>query len=82
MQPRDGEPTIRVLTSDPISVIDDHFSRPLDKTDQLKAPEHFPPAVYRYTLREMSLVWYMYGGKDFHSSPRSKYNFTDFSDSF
>ena len=64
-QPRDGEPKIRVLHQEPIHVVDNHFSLPLGKTDQLKAPEHFPPAVQRYTLREMSLVWYMYGGSDF-----------------
>ena len=72
-QPRDGEPTVRILTADPINLKDDHFNRPLDKTDQLKAPDHFPPAVYRYTLREMSLVWYMYGGQDFESSEKSEF---------
>ena len=56
---------VRVLSQEPIQVVEDHFTLPLGKTDQLKAPEHFPPAVYRYTLREMSLVWYMYGGQDF-----------------
>ena len=64
-QPKDGEPKIRVLHQEPIQVVDNHFSLPLGKTDQLKAPEHFPPAVQRYTLKEMSLVWYMYGGSDF-----------------
>ncbi len=71
-QPRDGEPTVRVLVAETVSVIDNYFAMPLGKSDQLKAPEHFPPAVYRYTLREMSLVWYMYGGKDFESSLTSK----------
>lgn len=74
-QPRDGEPKVRMLTEESISVIDNHFAMPLGKTDQLKAPENFPLAVYRYTLREMSLVWHMYGGNDFSSSLLSKYHF-------
>ena len=51
---------------------DDHFKLPIGKADQLRPPEDFPPAVYRYTLREMSLVWHMYGGRDFTSSPHSR----------
>ena len=62
---------MRVLSSH-IEVKDNHFAMPLGKTDLLKAPDHFPPAVTRYTLKEMSLVWYMYGGRDFASSPPSQ----------
>ncbi|XP_064622147.1 autophagy-related protein 2 homolog B-like isoform X2 [Lineus longissimus] len=62
--PRDGEPVIRVLVDEPLVIKDDHFARPLGRADQLKAPESFPAAVYRYTLKEMSLVWHMYGGSD------------------
>ncbi|CAH1792670.1 unnamed protein product [Owenia fusiformis] len=62
---KDGEPTIRKFCDDPISIKDNYFTMPMGKTDQLKAPEHFPSAVYRYTLKEMSLVWCMYGGSDF-----------------
>ncbi|KAK2180615.1 hypothetical protein NP493_435g00001 [Ridgeia piscesae] len=67
---RDGEPRIRVLTSDPIAVMDNHFHMPLGQTDQLRSPDNFPGAILRYTLREMSLVWYMYGGHDFESSSK------------
>ena len=50
--------------------MDNHFHMPLGQTDQLRSPENFPGAVLRYTLREMSLVWYMYGGHDFESSTK------------
>ncbi|XP_046351358.1 autophagy-related protein 2 homolog A-like isoform X1 [Haliotis rufescens] len=63
--PRDGQPVVRVLTKGPVCIKDNYFSQPLGKTDQLKPPEHFPPAEYRYTLKELTLVWYMYGGMDF-----------------
>ncbi|XP_066279882.1 autophagy-related protein 2 homolog B-like isoform X2 [Branchiostoma lanceolatum] len=65
IMPRHGEPEVRVLTEEAIKVEDNHFSQPLGKSDLLKAPDHFPPAVLRYTLREMSVVWHMYGGSDF-----------------
>jgi len=67
-QPKDGEPVIRVLTAEPVVVIDNYFRIPIGKTDALKAPDHFPCPVYRYTLTEMSIVWSMYGGRDFESS--------------
>lgn len=70
--PRDGEPKVRKLVDTVITLSDNHFAQPLGKSDQLKAPEHFPAAVSRYSLREMSLVWYMYGGQDFGSWQKSK----------
>ncbi|XP_049811820.1 autophagy-related protein 2 homolog A [Schistocerca nitens] len=63
--PRNGLPEVRMLIQEPVRIIDNHFSVPLGKTDLLKAPKHFPAAVLRYTLREMSVVWHMYGGQDF-----------------
>ncbi|XP_014663890.1 PREDICTED: autophagy-related protein 2 homolog B-like isoform X2 [Priapulus caudatus] len=63
--PRSGEPEIRILTHEPVKVVDNHFKLPEGKADQLKAPEHFPVPVMRYTLREMTVVWHMYGGHDF-----------------
>jgi len=67
-QPKDDEPVVRVLTAQPIVVVDNHFRLPIGKTDMLKAPDHFPCPVYRYTLSEISIVWSMYGGRDFESS--------------
>lgn len=45
---------------------------PVGKTDLLKPPKHFPPAVLRYTLCEMTLVWHIYGGNDFQSTKIEK----------
>jgi autophagy-related protein 2 len=70
-QPRDGEPCVRVFTTDPIDVKDNYFSQPLGKTDLLKAPDNYPPAEYRYTLKELTVVWYVYGGSDFSDAPKS-----------
>lgn len=63
--PKNGIPEVRMLCQEPLRVIDNHFAVPLGKTDFLKAPKHFPPPVLRYTLCEMTLVWHLYGGKDF-----------------
>lgn len=70
-QPKDGEPCVRVFTTDPIEIKDNHFSQPTGKTDLLKAPDHYPTADYRYTLKELTVVWYMYGGRDFSDAPKS-----------
>lgn len=64
--PKSGEPQVRVLTTEPLQFIENHFSVPLGKMDELKSPKNFPPAVWRYMLREMSIVWHMYGGHDFN----------------
>ncbi|PSN53370.1 hypothetical protein C0J52_03803 [Blattella germanica] len=63
--PPNGVPEVRSLTSEPVRVVDNHFAVPIGKTDQLRAPEHFPDAVLRYTLCEMTIIWHMYGGQDF-----------------
>ncbi|KAL7049279.1 hypothetical protein ACKWTF_003650 [Chironomus riparius] len=59
-------------TDDPIRIVDNHFSAPNGKPDLLKAPSDFPMAVQRYTLCEMSLVWHIYGGRDFDENDRKK----------
>lgn len=63
-----GEPQVRILTRDPISIVDNHFTIPLGKVDQLKAPKNFPVPESKYTLQELTLVWHIYGGSDFRSS--------------
>ena len=66
-----GEPQVRVLTREPITIIDNHFTIPLGKVDQLKAPKNFPVPESKYTLQELTLVWHIYGGSDFKSSATS-----------
>ncbi|KAK7082787.1 Autophagy protein [Halocaridina rubra] len=63
-----GEPQVRLLTDDPVVIYDNHFTVPLGKVDQLKAPKHFPSACIKYTLQELTVVWFMYGGSDFKTS--------------
>ncbi|XP_041037856.1 autophagy-related protein 2 homolog A [Carcharodon carcharias] len=63
--PKDGEPVVSKLTDDCISIKDGYFSRPIGSTDLLKAPARFPVPDMRIMLREISVVWHLYGGKDF-----------------
>uniref|UniRef100_A0A8D3E7E6 Autophagy related 2A n=1 Tax=Scophthalmus maximus TaxID=52904 RepID=A0A8D3E7E6_SCOMX len=67
--PRDGEPVVTVLSQGPIRVKDSHFSRPRGSSDLLRAPSRFPVPQSRVVLREISVVWHLYGGKDFGGKP-------------
>lgn len=67
-QPKSGLPEIRALIPEPILVMENHFAIPHGKADLLKPPKHYPVPLMRYTLREMSVVWHMYGGHDFGPS--------------
>ena len=69
LQPPDGEPVVTQLHPGPIVVQDGHFSQPLGSTDLLRAPAHFPVPSSRVVLREVSLVWHLYGGRDFGPHP-------------
>ncbi|KAG2460360.1 ATG2A protein, partial [Polypterus senegalus] len=67
--PKDGEPLVSQLVPGPISIRDGHFSRPLGSSDLLKAPSRFPVPETRIMLREISVVWHLYGGRDFGGKP-------------
>ncbi|KAK6635316.1 hypothetical protein RUM44_000567 [Polyplax serrata] len=67
--PKKGLPEVRNLINAPVRLVDNHFSIPLGKADLLQSPKHYPKPVLRYMLREMSLVWHMYGGSDFNTKP-------------
>lgn len=41
------EPEVRWLTDEPVNIVDNHFSVPVGKTDLLKPPKNFPPAILR-----------------------------------
>ncbi|XP_057705882.1 autophagy-related protein 2 homolog A isoform X1 [Corythoichthys intestinalis] len=69
--PRDGEPVVTVLAEGPIHIKDSHFSRPRGSSDLLRAPSRFPVPQSRVVLREISVVWHLYGGKDFGTKPSS-----------
>ncbi|XP_069036336.1 autophagy-related protein 2 homolog A isoform X2 [Lepisosteus oculatus] len=67
--PRDGEPVVTVLCPGQIRVRDGHFSRPRGSSDALRAPARFPVPETRLVLREVSVVWHLYGGRDFGRRP-------------
>ncbi|KAI4791481.1 hypothetical protein KUCAC02_033981 [Chaenocephalus aceratus] len=69
--PRDGEPVVTVLSEGPIKLKESHFSRPRGSSDLLRAPSRFPVPQSRVVLREISVVWHLYGGKDFGGKPMS-----------
>uniref|UniRef100_A0A9J7X6R6 Autophagy related 2A n=1 Tax=Cyprinus carpio carpio TaxID=630221 RepID=A0A9J7X6R6_CYPCA len=60
-----GEPVVTVLSQGPIKVRDGYYSRPRGSSDLLRAPALFPVPQNRVVLREVSVVWHLYGGKDF-----------------
>uniref|UniRef100_A0A1B6D799 Autophagy-related protein 2 n=1 Tax=Clastoptera arizonana TaxID=38151 RepID=A0A1B6D799_9HEMI len=74
--PKGSLPEIRSLCTSPVHLVDNHFSLPVGKADLLKAPKHYPDPLYRYTLREMTIIWHMYGGTDFKPISHSKNNVT------
>lgn len=57
-------------TDEPIRIVDNHFSVPLDKHDMLRAPQGFPQAVTRYTLCDLTISMHFYGGNDFPSEKK------------
>uniref|UniRef100_A0A667YMS7 Autophagy related 2B n=1 Tax=Myripristis murdjan TaxID=586833 RepID=A0A667YMS7_9TELE len=62
---RDQEPVVKQLTSNPIEIKDNHFGQPLDGSDSSRGAMNFPVPEVRYLIREISVVWHLYGGKDF-----------------
>ncbi|XP_029191275.2 LOW QUALITY PROTEIN: autophagy-related protein 2 homolog A-like [Acropora millepora] len=63
------EVIIKSLTGQQVNIVENHFSIPIGPSDQLSAPSHFPPAVFSYTVKEMSVAWHLYGGRDFGATP-------------
>uniref|UniRef100_A0A8C9FJ22 Autophagy related 2B n=1 Tax=Pavo cristatus TaxID=9049 RepID=A0A8C9FJ22_PAVCR len=66
---KEEEPVIKKLVDDAILIKENHFSQPMKKTDASKAPLHFPVPLVRYVVKEISLIWHLYGGRDFGSAP-------------
>lgn len=62
---RDQEPVVRVLTSEPVVIIEDYFSQPLEGSDSSRGAMNFPIPEVRYLIKEISTIWHLYGGKDF-----------------
>lgn len=64
-----GSHEVHMLSQQSIEVTENFIRKPTSSYDHLKAPDKFPDPEYQYTLREMSVVWHIYGGSDF-SQPR------------
>ncbi|XDC64672.1 hypothetical protein R6Z07M_015854 [Ovis aries] len=69
VQEKEEEPVVKIMVDDAIVIKENYFSLPVTKTDTSKAPLHFPVPVVRYLVKEVSLVWHLYGGKDFGTAP-------------
>ncbi|CAH1390573.1 unnamed protein product [Nezara viridula] len=67
-------PIVRILTNDPIVIIDNYFTVSPGKIDHLLAPKHYPSPVYIYTLSDINVVWHMFGGNDFSCTTVAKKN--------
>uniref|UniRef100_A0A671U921 Autophagy related 2B n=1 Tax=Sparus aurata TaxID=8175 RepID=A0A671U921_SPAAU len=63
-----GEPVVKQLTSDPVEIKDDYFSQPLEGSDSSRGAMNFPIPEVRYLIKEISVIWHLYGGKDFGSA--------------
>ncbi|GIX76500.1 autophagy-related protein 2 homolog B [Caerostris extrusa] len=72
LMPPNGQPQVRILTDEEIHIVENHFSVPQTKTDDLKAPTHYPKPLVLFSLREMSLYWDLYGGNDFKVPGKKK----------
>ncbi len=64
----DQEPVVKLLTSIPVEIKNDHFSQPLDGSDSSRGAMNFPIPEVRYLIKEISVIWHLYGGKDFGSA--------------
>lgn len=59
---------MKQLTTEPVEIKQDHFSQPLDGNESGRGPVNFPIPEVRYLIKEISVVWHLYGGKDFGSA--------------
>ena len=64
-QDRNQEPIVNQLTSSPISIKDNYFSLPLEGTGSGRGAVNYPVPEVRYLIKEISVIWHLYGGKDF-----------------
>ena len=75
---KSGEATIRYLgdtkedknsfDTGVITLHENHFAMPQKSIDFLKAPKGFPSYKSRITLKQLSVLWQIYGGRDFIGS--------------
>uniref|UniRef100_A0A8D0C9M2 Autophagy related 2B n=1 Tax=Salvator merianae TaxID=96440 RepID=A0A8D0C9M2_SALMN len=66
---KEEEPVVKTMVDDAILIKENHFSLPVRKADTSKSPLRFPVPLVRYVVKEISLVWHLYGGRDFGNIP-------------
>ena len=63
---QNSEPTVRALTDGDIVVLsENHFAIPQKSINYLKTPKGFARYQSRITLKQLSVLWQVYGGSDF-----------------
>lgn len=60
-------PVVKCLLNDgeELKIIDNYFAVPDEVVDQLKRPQGYPKPEFIYSLRELTIIWQLYGGRDF-----------------
>ncbi len=71
-KPQNGLCEVHALSETPIQIHENHFSKPLERNDILNAPAHLPIPTLRFSIRQLSVVWHIYGGSDFALPKPSK----------
>ena len=61
---KNGEASVQHLDDDPVVFVENHFPPPEKSIDYLKTPQGFPAFQSRITLKRISILWQIYGGKD------------------
>jgi autophagy-related protein 2 len=72
LKPENGICEVHVLSETPIQIHDNYFAKPLERNDILNAPSHLPVPTLRFSIRQISVVWHIYGGSDFGLPKPSK----------
>ncbi|NXB14843.1 ATG2A protein, partial [Rhagologus leucostigma] len=62
-------PRVRWLAPGPLRVLPGHFGVPRGERDRLRPPPGLPPPRTRLVLRDLSLTWALFGGRDFGPGP-------------
>jgi hypothetical protein len=62
---KSGEAAVQHLDGDdPVVFVENHFPVPEKSIDYLKTPQGFPAFQSRLTLKRISVLWQIFGGKD------------------
>ncbi|CAF3407371.1 unnamed protein product [Rotaria socialis] len=63
--PKNGVCEVHVLSDTAVQIHENYFAKPLERNDILNAPAHLPVPTLRFSIRQISIVWHIYGGSDF-----------------